>query len=145
MKRAIVAGALLLIAGSTQAFAVNNTDCSVVADQLSGNELTTLLDGTGNYAQDVADNNNETLSGGNVIDYKLGPPAAGNKDPTSVVGVYTISGATRQGTIAYNYPAAFSYQVSVLVQGANHLTIPATYLFCSGPLVKTINIKSGHF
>jgi hypothetical protein len=76
--------------------------------------------------------NQETLSGGIITDFKKGPPAPGNTDPTAAVGNYIVGndGSVSNGVITYAYgggtsPSSFYV---VLVAGGT-IGGAATYTF----------------
>ena len=61
--------------------------------------------------------NQETLSGSRITDYKNGPPAAGNTDPTAVVGSYAFGndGSASNGVVTYTYGSqSFSFYVALV-------------------------------
>jgi hypothetical protein len=74
--------------------------------------------------------NQETLSGGIITDYKNGPPAPGNTDPTAQVGSYTVGndGSVSSGVITYTYGGTSSSFYVVLVAGGT-IGGAATYTF----------------
>jgi hypothetical protein len=139
MKRQVAAGAFLLIASATSALAAGN--CANPNDQLSGDEITALL--VGHYAKDAADNNNEILNGGQITDYKKGP--GDPIDPSAVIGTYTISGGSSQGTVTYVYSnngGTYSYNVSTNSPNASHSAL-GTYKFCGSNGDRSVTINAG--
>jgi hypothetical protein len=66
---------------------------------------------------------------GAVTDYKLGPPAPGNKDPTATIGTYTISGTGKVGQIVYTYTAGGTFTYTVW---GTQSSGSGTYDFCNG-------------
>jgi len=122
MKRVTVAralAALFLVANfAPPAFA--GGECTAPSGALDQADLTTALATTTLVACYPTSGppweNQETLSGGtsgSITDYKKGPVATGNTDPTKVVGSYSVSSS---GHISYTYtgaPAAKFYVVKV--------------------------------
>lgn len=78
-------------------------------------------------------------NGGDLIDYKQGPAAPGNIDPTSRVGSWAVGNAGGNALVIYTYDVfgpAESYTNSVYVNGAS-------YCFDNGTTETTAFIKSG--
>lgn len=63
----------------------------------------------------------------NLIDFKKGPPAPGNTDPTKAVGKWTIIGG-RTPTVAYDYGTGNRYTFAVYSHGAGGA---GPYDFCN--------------
>ena len=74
---------------------------------------------------------------GPLIDYKLGPPTAGNKDPSATIGTYSIGGGS-SGLITYSYATGGTFTYTVWgVQSSGS----GTYDFCNGPTPLSGRVK----
>ncbi len=65
---------------------------------------------------------------GSLSDYKHGPAGAGNKDPTAVIGTYTVAGVGG-GQVTYSYTAGGSFVYTVW---GTQSSGSGTYDFCNG-------------
>ena len=133
MKPKIIACAILLAFGSSQAIAACPT-----SGRLTGNAISTTV--SGNYGcalrgvGPAAEKWNELHQGTGipgpdpVIDYKRGP--GDPVDPTKQVGTFTIVGGTNPGTIKYDYgDPGGPYTYSVTPGGASGP--PNVFAFCN--------------
>jgi len=128
MKQVIVAGAFLLANVIGPAMA----DCSLYGGNMSAAQINTLLNTAGTtppgtmyacYRKGAVRENNEYLVGGNQVwDYKKGPAAPGNKDPSKQVGTYIVAGER----IAYTYTVggSFAYNICVTPSGNTYQFVP---------------------
>lgn len=129
MNRMILAGLATLVLSTGGALAQTCTVVQPLNKQMTQAQLGTLL--TNRYAcvgTSPTAQWNELHSGGNVIDYKLGP--AHPTDPTATVGTYVISGLGNPqttGTVTYNYTGGGSYGYNVY--GPTPVG-PGVYSFC---------------
>ena len=78
------------------------------------------------------------VSGGNLIDYKKGPAPAGNPDPSTSVGGWTITGSGTSTVVNYTYGATtYTYKV---------FGTASPYTFCLQPgnaPTYSVGIKTG--
>lgn len=126
MKLILLASALVSSVSIGSAFA---QDCSTGVE-ISRTQVTNLL--TNKYACVGTPPNaswNELHSGGNVIDYKLGPTDP--VDPSKTVGTYTFSGQTT-GTVTYNYGSGGTYAYTIRNNLGGTLGVggSGTFSFC---------------
>ena len=131
MKKRVIIAALFISANIIEpALAANCTaPLGALTSGPSGGTLTTALVGTGLvacYPTAAPFQNQETLSGSTITDYKKGP---GDKaDPPTSVGSYSIGGSGHSSEIGYKYGAgSFSYFYVVKTSGT--LGSGATYEF----------------
>jgi hypothetical protein len=140
MKRSIWAlgmlGAVLTAVGPGIAMATNCVASTGYA-KLSANALETLV------AKSMACypaagppwTNQEYHAGdgisGSLSDYKRGPAAPGNKDPTAVIGTYSVIGNSG-GQITYTYTTGGTFVYSVW---GTQSSGSGTYDFCNASLV----------
>jgi hypothetical protein len=131
--------ALLAAVSSGSAYAA----CSATGgfSQLSAAQITTLLSGTtACYPVSPPYENQEFLSGGNLMDYKKG--SSDPVDPTKQIGGYVIDAgdANHTGEITYNYTGGANYTYTVWGTSASG---PGNYDFCVGASPITIRVASG--
>lgn len=132
MKRIVIAGALVFGAG--QAMAQNCT----TGTPLSQTQISGLL--SNRYAcvgSSPTATWNELHSGGQVLDYKLGPASPTDPSDTSShpTGTYAVSGLgspDTTGTVTYNYGSGGTYGYNVYgnQSGAVPFNATGTYSFC---------------
>ena len=149
LKHALVAGLFLLVNVAGPALAACTLNTYVPYKELTDLQIEALLGGSEACVPTAGPpwNNQEYHTGnatspsGNIIDYKLGPAAPGNTDPTTQIGTYNIVSVGLRpsyGVITYTYTgnpsAVFSYEI----WGPN---ASGYYDFCNGPsLVVEANI-----
>ena len=126
MRTAVSALSLLVAIGSGPAMANCASDTvNPTYVLLNQSQVTTLLVGnTACYPNGGPPwENQEYLSGGTIIDYRLG---SNPQNPTGPVGAYTINS---DGSINYTYTSApgFTY----MVFGPNTAGTPGLYDFCN--------------
>jgi hypothetical protein len=108
-----------LLCGLSGAVAAN---CTI---ETAINDLQTLLPGKTVCATYGTDQWQEYHAlGGDLIDYKQGPPAPGNVDPTETVGTWSISDDKEK--VTYSYTGGDSYTYTVHAEGNDK------YSFCNG-------------
>ena len=143
MKRSIWAlgmlGAALTAVGPGIAMATNCV-LSTGYVKLTANQVEVLLgnsmacypaSGSSKWTNQEYHTGASGAAGGSVVDYKNGPAAPGNKDPTETIGTYNIIGNSG-GQITYTYTTGgvFVYSVWGLQASGS-----GTYDFCNASLV----------
>lgn len=130
MKLSMIAGVIVFAFATNGAMAACASPSTQVTDSTTPS-LTNLLSGntvcvagpggTWKYQEQHIG----TGSPGSVLnDYKMGPAAPGNVDPTKQVGTWEVSGTDANTTVTYNYGTSgpYTYKVWDNTDG--------TYSFC---------------
>ena len=140
MLKTLTATTVLVLAAATASAQTCPTTGLLTGKQI--NDL--LVDNTGRYAcgHNGTERWNETLSGGIVTDYKLGPNST--TDKSAAVGTYSVNNnGNDTGRITYTYgSASFVYNI-VPVTGTTAPS-PGQYLFCQiGGPTYSITVSAG--
>lgn len=146
MKRIIFTSVLLFAVVAGKAMASCDTPIGPTGTLITGpndtnDNLTTLLQGKTVCKKNAALTDWEwqefhqspSNTANNLIDWKKGPPAPGNIDPTKPVGKWYISGGGDRGAsiVTYEYGPSANYTYSVWDQGGG------VYDFCT-----TVNLTN---
>ena len=130
--------ALLLVLGAVQFLAAGSARAVTT---LNANQIKNLLVGKYACGSSGTEKWDEILAGtnsGSVTDYKKGP--SDPRDPSAVVGSYTINNQTN--TITYNYTSGGSYTYTIEDPNSNYPN-PGIYIFV-GPQTLTITVATSH-
>ena len=141
VKSVIIAGVALLAAGTSQALPCDPNQ-RMSFDQINANVI-------GKYTCVGASPNaswNELLSGGNVVDFKLG--AGHPTDPTATVGTYSVSGVNDNatgGNLNYSYTggSTFSFNIDTGTGGTAIGASPFTFCPVGGGANIVVNVQTG--
>ena len=143
VKSVIIAGVALFAAGTSQAAPCDPGQrmsfLQIIGNVTSGSRYTCV---------GVSPNAswNEQLSGGTIVDYKLG--AGHPTDPTAKVGTYSVGGANNNsvgGVLTYSYTGgpSYGYMIDTGTAGGTIGASPFTFCPVGGGANIVVNVQTG--